>query len=361
MVFCGSCGKQAQDNHRFCTSCGTQIVELADLDIGLEEVSHVVKEEYRTNTTMPHQDPLDGTHIGDQKKSGEWLESTVEHILRYAGFQTEREANFIFNDRTGDRFEIDVLAKDADIEIFVECKDYNDLKLSEKIMYTLKGQLDDYRKHSNKKVVGILAMTAIDDGRNSGIRERLEKEHAFLWDGSFIDNLKNKMVEFGNAEDFRKYVLDHLDVFEEPTDKNGDGLYNFMAKYSFYTFSPDKYVGREFDVMNFIDDIKHKLKNENIKIINKKFEAIRSDEKRILSYKIILDFSMPLTKNQVEKYASKHVGFFDKILRKSPYEITWRGYKSELEATLENIYGIRYEPKSKSVYDHITYEGGRIT
>jgi hypothetical protein len=360
MVFCGSCGKKAQDNHKFCVACGEQITELTVS--ALEEVGEIVKEEYKAGIPMPHEDiAVDGTHIGDQKRSGEWLESTIEHILKYAGFQTEREAKFIFNDRTGDKFSIDVLAKDANIEIFVECKDYDDLKLSEKIMYTLKGQLDDYRKRSNKKVVGILAMTAIDDGRNSGIRERLEKEQAFLWDGSFIENLKNKMVEFGNAKDFRKYVLDHLDVFEEPTDKNSGDFYNFMAKYSFYTVSPDKYVGREFDVMNFIDDIRHKLKNENIKIINKKFDTIHSDDKRILAYRIILDFSMPLTKKQVQDYAAKHTGFFDKLRRKSMFEITWRGFKIELQTSLENIYGIRNDPKSKSPYDQISYEGGRIT
>jgi len=359
MVFCGTCGKQALDGHRFCIACGSQIVELADLDLELEDASNIVKNEYRANTVVPQENYQDDTHIGDQKRSGEWLEATVDHILRYAGFQTEREAKFIFNDRTGDKFAIDVLARDADIEIFVECKDYNDLKLSEKIMYTLKGQLDDYRKRSNKKVIGILAMTAIDDGRNSGIRERLEKEHAFLWDGSFIENLKNKMVEFGNAEDFRKYVLDHLDVFEEPVDKNSDGLYTFMAKYSFYTVAPDRYVGREFDIMNFINDIRHKLKNDNIKIINKKFEVLKED-KRIFGYRIILDFSMALSKDQIQKYAAKHMGFFDKILRKSPYEITWRGYKSELEASLQDTYGIRFDPKSKSAFDQITYEGGRI-
>jgi hypothetical protein len=359
MVFCGSCGKEASNEHRFCIVCGAQLVEMADIEMDLEEASQVVKEEYKANTVVPDQDSSNGTHIGDQKRRGEWLEYTVDHILRYAGFQTEREAKFVFNDRTGDKFAIDVLARDADIEIFVECKDYNDLKLSEKIMYTLKGQLDDYRKHSNKKVVGILAMTAVDDGRNSGIRERLEKEHAFLWDGLFIENLQNKMIQFGNAEDFRRYVLDHLDVFEEPTDKNNDGLYNFMAKYSFYTVAPDRYVGREFEIMNFINDIKHKLKNDNIKIINKKFEVLKED-KRVFGYRIILDFSMLLSKDQVQKYAAKHTGFFDKILRKSPYEITWRGYKSELETSLQNIYGIRFDPKSKSIFDQITYEGGRI-
>lgn len=42
------------------------------------------------------------------------------------------------------------------------------------------------------------------------------------------------------------------------------------------------------------------------------------------------------------------------------FEIAWDGFKIELQVLLENIYGIRNDPKSKSPYDQITYEGRRI-
>lgn len=65
---------------------------------------------------------------------------------------------------------------------------------------------------------------------------------------------------------------------------------------------------------------------------------------------------MPLIKKQVHDYAAKHTRFFDKLRRKSMFEIAWRGFKIELQASLENIYGIRNDPKNKSPYDQITYK-----
>ena len=47
MTFCGSCGKKAQDNHKFCVACGEPITELTVS--ALEEVGEIVKEEYKAN------------------------------------------------------------------------------------------------------------------------------------------------------------------------------------------------------------------------------------------------------------------------------------------------------------------------
>lgn len=356
MGFCGSCGKRADPEDKFCTVCGMPIKE-ATVSV-LEETGELIKEEYRTSTAPPDASTSRGTHIGDQKKGGEWLESTVEHILRYSGFQTTRNAPFVFNDSTGDHFRIDVLASDANIEIFVECKDYSDQKISEKIMYTLTGQIDDYRKRNTKNVIGILAITARDDGRNLGISERLRKQNSFLWDGSFIEHLQNKMAELGNKEDFRRYLLDHLDVFEAPTIKSS-GVYNFMIKYSFYTISPDRYVGKPFDVSNIIDDINDALKESGIQIINRKFEAILQ-EGRILSYRMIVDFNFPMSNDAVRSYAQKHKGWLDKLKRRNDFEIVYRDYRKIIESQLQRVYGIRCDPKSKSHFDQVTFEGSRI-
>jgi len=357
MGFCGSCGKQANPDNKFCRGCGKPIQE-SQVSV-LEETGEVVKEEYRTGTAPPEADLTRGSHIGDQKKSGEWLEATVEHILKYAGFETQREANFVFNDSTGDKFRIDVLAKDPNIEIFVECKDYSDTKISEKIMYTLQGQLDDYRKRQSKKVFGILAMTARDDGSNAGIRESLKKHDSFLWDGSFIEHLKNKMVDLGNKEDFRRYVLDHLDVFVAPTIKK-EGVYNFMVKYSFYTIPPHQYVGKEFEIMDFVDEIKNKLRDLPIQIINQKFESIK-EKGQLITYRIILDFNMSLSSDDVKKFANKHKRFVDKLKRRTDFEIVYREYKKIVESSLSDIYGISNVPDSSNHYQQIHFEGYRVS
>jgi len=356
--FCGSCGKRASDKDKFCTACGESISE-PQVTV-LEDVGEIIKEEYRTNQAPPDAELTSGEFIGDQKRAGEWLEATVEHILRFAGFETKRQAPFVFNDSTGDKFVIDVLAKDQNIEIFVECKDLHDLKMDEKIMYTVIGQVSDYRKRQTKKVIGIIAMTARDDGRNTGIMEKLKKENSFLWDGSFIENLKNKMVEIGNKDDFRRYVLDHLDVFETPAKKDNEG-YDFMVKYSFFTVSPDKYVGKAFDVMNIIDGIRDKIGKRPIRIINHKFEYIKSENKRIISCHIVVDFSMTLSKKEIIDYADRNKGFMDRIFRRGPVEITYRKFKDEIHSILEDVYGIRYDSKSKSEFDQIRFEGSRVT
>ncbi len=179
MGFCGGCGKQSSSKDNFCTGCGTPIIE-SKISV-LEDTSQIIKEEYKQGTTPPEAETSQGTHIGDQKKSGEWLEATTAHVLKFAGFDVDRDVPFVFNDSTNDKFRIDVLARDPNIEIFAECKDYSDLKMSEKIMYTLTGQLDDYRKRQSKDVIGILVMTAKDDGRNQGIRENPKKHNCYLW------------------------------------------------------------------------------------------------------------------------------------------------------------------------------------
>lgn len=356
--FCGRCGKRASEKDKFCTVCGEPVSELQDSL--LDKVAELIKEKLEPNQAPPDAELTSGEFIGDQKRAGEWLEATLEHILRFAGFEIQRQAPFVFNDSTGDKFIIDVLAKDPNIEIFVECKDLHDLKMDEKIMYAVIGQVSDYRKRQTKKVIGIIAMTARDDGRNTGIREKLKKENSFLWDGSFIENLKNKMVEIGNRDDFRRYVLDHLDMFETPAKKDNEE-YDIMLKYSFFTIAPDKYVGKEFDVINIINDIRDKIAKRPIRIINHKFEYMKSENERIIGCHMAVDFSMTLSAKGVVDYADENKGFIDRILRRGLVEIMYRKYKDEIHSILENVYGIRYDSKSKSEFDQIRFEGSRVT
>jgi len=355
MGFCWACGKKAGNMDKFCTECGTPIIE-SKITV-MEETGEIIKEEYRVNTVTPVELSR-GSPIGDQKRSGEVLEDTIEHILKFAGFETKRSAPFVFSDSTGDHFKIDVLANDHDIEIFVECKDYADLKMSEKIMQTLTDQLVDYRKNQSKRVVGILAIDTRDDGRNVGIKERLQKHGSFLWDGYFIEHLENKMIEFGNKEDFRRYVLDHIQLFDEPKKQNNED-YNIMIKYSFYTINPEKYVGK-FDVMNIIDEIKTNPHDLPIKIIDQKFESQKSRRGKIY-YKIILNFGMILSPKEVKKYAEKNKSWREKLFRYSDLEIVFKNYKETVFSKIANTYGISYKPRSQILDESITYEGYRIT
>lgn len=356
MGFCGGCGKQAGTNDRFCTGCGTPIVE-SKISI-LEDTSQIIKEEYKQSTAPPDAEISQGTHIGDQKKSGEWLESTTAHVLKFAGFEVERETPFVFSDSTSDKFRIDVLARDPNIEIFVECKDYVDLKMSEKIMYTLTGQLDDYRKRQNKDVIGILVMTAKDDGRNQGIRENLRKHNCFLWDGAFLEHLENKIIELGNKEDFRRYVLDHLDIFEELAKKPKGEYYDFMIKYSTYTIPPSQYVGKSFEIMNIIDEINDKLP-KSVSIINHTRHAIK-DNNQVITYNLVIDFSLKLTMEQVEKLAKLRRKFGDRLRRRKPFAIAYRSFREDIYDLLTRIYGISYDPKSKSKFYDIEFLGSRV-
>jgi len=355
MPFCSNCGNQANEDEKFCTGCGSPIV-IKQVSIS-HNVGEIIKEEYELGQAPPQSDQTSGTHIGDQRRSGEWLESTVENILKFAGFETQREQSFVFNENTGDRFRVDIVARDSEIEIFVECKDYSTIKMDEKIMYTLIGQLADYREKQYKKVIGILVMTAKDEGQNAGIREKLRKDGAFLWDGRFIEHLQNKMSELGNKEDFRKYVLEQLDYSSNTSLIKKDGDFVFMVKYSFYTLPVENYVGRAFDTINIISDLKKRIENTPLRILNHSAEAIKSGSK-VYCYYMSVDFGMDRTTKEVEEFAKKKKKRFS-IRKQNPYEVARDSFKEACFETLVGTYGVRYNPKGKKDFDKVVCEGSR--
>jgi hypothetical protein len=359
MVFCGTCGKKATNEQKFCTHCGTQIVETA-VSVA-EEVGEIIKEEYRSNETPLTADIGRGTHIGDQKRSGEWLEAITENILKFAGFRTTRQFAIPIDDKNKDKFFVDVLATDSNIEIFVECKDYQDLKMDEKIMFSFIGQINHYRKNQNKRIIGVLAMTARDDGRNSAIRERLREDGCFLWDGSFIEYLQNKMTEFENKADFRLYLLNHMDAVPSPEiRKEKDGI-SFVVRYSFYTIRPNDYIGKKFDIMNIVDDVKKGISQYPIKLINHVIESILTEDGKILiRYKINLDFEVSISKKTLREFENENKGFWNTLRRKNPQVEIQRRFINGIYGILTNIYGINYVRGSRSQFESIYYSGGRF-
>ena len=64
---------------------------------------------------------------------------------------------------------------------------------------------------------------------------------------------------------------------------------------------------------------------------------------------------------EIESFSKNHKKFSDKIRRRDDFEITCRQYREDIESVLQKIYGIRYEKKSKSIFEKITFEGQRIS
>ena len=111
------------------------------------------------------------SHIGMEKKTGGWLENEADRILRFAGFKTQRERRVVFEESTNEHYRVDILAKFEDLTLFVECKDYSEIKVNEKILFTLIGQVHDYRRdHPDDTVMGILVTSAKNIGQNVGIQ-----------------------------------------------------------------------------------------------------------------------------------------------------------------------------------------------
>ena len=356
MGFCGGCGKQSAPEDKFCTGCGTVIKEAKISVMG--ETGQVIKEEFRESTAPPDAELTKSSHIAGRKE-GSWLEYTLENILKFAGYQTMREFSVLISEETRDRFLVDVLATDPHTEIFVECKDYQDSKLPEKIIFEFIGQLDHYRKTTDKRVVGILAMSAKDDSKSKGYRDKLATEDAFLWDGSFIEHLQNKMSEVQTKDEFHSYITNNLNIDE--TDEIAEGDMTFFARCGFYTVLKQEYIGKKFDVLNIIDDIKKHLTDNRIKLAYHEIESIKANNGTLIRYLVHVDFKFPVTQEDIDRLAKrKKKGLFGKIRRKEIVKDAFDVYVSDLTEMLKNIYGINYVEKSKNDFEKIIFEGGRL-
>jgi len=356
MGFCGTCGKKAEPGEKFCTGCGIAIKE-AKISV-LEETGQIIKEEYIQSTAPPDAELTQGSHVAGRKE-GSWLEYTLENILKFAGYQTMREFSVFIDEQTRDKFLVDILATDPYAEIFVECKDYQDAKLPEKIIFEFIGQLNHYRQTTNKRVIGVLAISAKDDSKNKGYRDKLATEDSFLWNGSFIEHLQNKMSEVQNKDEFHSYITNHLNIDE--TGDVAEGDMTFIIRYRFYTVQKQQYIGKKFDVLNIIDDIKKHLQGTKTKIAYHEIESIKGTDGTLIRYLVHVDFSSPITQQDIDELSSKKKrGLFNKFRKKNPVSDAFDVYIASLLEVLENVYGINYVPKSKNDFEKLYYEGGRM-
>ena len=84
MGFCGACGKQAGNEDKFCTYCGTPIIE-SKITV-MEETGEIIKEQYRVNTSTPV--GLSRTLIGDKKTIPEKQNNEDYNIMIKYSFYT---------------------------------------------------------------------------------------------------------------------------------------------------------------------------------------------------------------------------------------------------------------------------------
>lgn len=155
MVFCGSCGKQAGPNDRFCTGCGTAI-ESAGAQVKKPEPA----EQETLDAALPSQDsvrPKDEDSDPEQdskpgsapttKLLGKKLEDKVEEIYTADGYATKTRQKL--KGRSGSYNEIDVLATRNGTRLAIECKNYSKSnKVGIKDMRDFLGKLEDLNMKS---------------------------------------------------------------------------------------------------------------------------------------------------------------------------------------------------------------------
>ncbi len=294
-----------------------------------------------------------------QKPIEDRLENTITYILKFAGFEIVRDVLVIFNEKTSEYYLVDVLAEDKDIKIFVGFKHGEKLLLDEKLTSSLLNKFDHYRKSQSKRVIWIIATTAKNHVQYKELREKLQMADSFIWNGKFAESLQSKIMEIRNKDDFRSYLLDHLEPIEVIVERDNETAFTF--RFSFYTISPDEYIGKKFDIINIVDDIKYSLKDTAFRVINYNFDAILSrNGKRTITYHMKIDFRIASTPKQIKEHVKKKGGLWAKIKREDPNSVACNTYEKEIRTILSKVYGINYSSRSNILYEQIVLESRRI-
>ena len=284
------------------------------------------------------------THIGVEKKIGGWLENETERILRFAGLKTQRERRVVFEESTNEHYRVDILAQYDNLTLFVECKDYSEIKVNEKILFTLIGQVHDYRKdHPDETVVGVLVTSAKNVGQNMGIQNKLLREGCQLWDGTTIQKLQEKMIEVDRKSEFATYLFEKLGYVLQSDDVNNDNLmpgqHRFHCRMHFFTIPAEKYIGNKFSHKSIIHDLKRVLDGTGISISSFSYKNLNtSDGDRISLY---VDFKKILSEAKLQEYWKSKSGFFRKP-KESPMDLMEIGFESACIGAITKTYGVEY-------------------
>ncbi len=129
MVFCGSCGKKATSEEKFCTNCGSELKEIT-VEV-TKEVGDIIKEEYRSQVVSDNleseslqHDEEDSLIKQTTRDLGNKLEEMVEKIFQNQGYETRTRQKL--QGSSGSYNEIDVLATRKSVKLAVECKNYSE-------------------------------------------------------------------------------------------------------------------------------------------------------------------------------------------------------------------------------------------
>jgi len=282
------------------------------------------------------------THLGIEKKTGGWLENEIDRILRFAGLKTQRERRIVFEESTNEHYRIDILAQYDDLTLFVECKDYSEIKVDEKILFTLIGQVHDYRKdHPNETVVGVLVTSAKNVGQNLGIQNKLLREGCQLWDGTTIQKLQDKMIDVDSKLEFTSYLLEKLGyVLQSDNVDNSNlmpGQHKFHCRTQFVSIPAEKYIGNKFSHNSIINDIKRVLEGTGITISSFSYKKINSSEGERIS--LYVDFEKNLSESKLTEHWKKKSKWFRKP-KESPIELMEITFESACIAAITKTYGV---------------------
>lgn len=284
------------------------------------------------------------THIGVEKKTGGWLENETEKILRFAGMKTQRERRVVFEESTNEHYRVDILAQYDDLTLFVECKDYTEIKVDEKILFTLIGQVHDYRRdHPDETVVGVLVTSAKNAGQNMGIQNKLQREGCHLWDGNTIQKFQDKMIEVDQKSEFSAYLFEKLGYILQTDNGQNEllpGQHKFNSRLHFYTIPAVKYVGNKFSHKAIINDMKRVLEGTGIHITTVSHKTLNSSEGDRLS--MYIDFEKVTTEKKVGEYWKSKSGLFRKP-KESPLELMEIGFESACIAAVTKTYGVEVD------------------
>lgn len=281
------------------------------------------------------------THIGVEKKTGGWLENETERILRFAGFKTQRERKVVFEESTNEHYRVDILAHFDTLTLFVECKDYTEIKVNEKILFTLIGQVHDYRRdHPDETVVGVLVTSAKNIGQNLGIQNKLLREGCQLWDGNNIQKFQEKMIDVDRKSEFTTYLLDKLGYVPNTDNSNNKllpGQHRFYSRISFFSIPALQYVGNKFSYHSIINDLKEVLENTGIEISSVNYKTISSSHGERL--RLIVDFEKSTSEETVVNHWKDKSKWFRKP-KETPMELMEISFESACKAAVANTYGV---------------------
>lgn len=283
------------------------------------------------------------THLGVERKSGGWLERETERILRFAGMKTQRERRVVFEESTSEHYRVDILAQYDTLTLFVECKDYSQIKVDEKILFTLIGQIHDYRRdHPNETVVGILVTSAKNVGQNLGIHNKLLREGCQLWDGTTIQKMQDKMIEVDGKSEFTEYLFEKLGYFMHEGKTEGvktlpPDQHRFFCRMQFFSIPDLKYIGNKFSRNSLIEDLKNTLQGTEISASIFNSKTIDSPEGQRIG--MVVDFEKIISDTDLNKLWKKKSGLFRKP-KESSTELMEIHFESACMGAITKTYGV---------------------